>query len=789
MRANSTQKAYDEAFLACSTAVYFESQSNEAEALRSWKAALDQIYYHNAHRQTSSSRPTSETDRALVESLRQLELQCKERVDLLETLKKSREEANENHASGADPKAPTPPPHTTPLVSVDSNGSSSSWLGGGTIPPVGYTDLSRPPLPARPSPAPRKSSGSGSMRALSQTLSGSSLLPTSGGRKELRTPSPEKKGRMLRTLRPGREGKSSSTKLATSMRSKPPDAAKAATQAWGFKQRPSSSTITRTSASSTQNVPKRSSFERPPSGSEAQQPIVPTPDHEVHQPPAPFYFRSSVGSESAAYTVPPPNNHSEPELSSEPPRTRKPLNPSTAPRISSDAGRSKNGQQLSGTALPSYRNEYPEPALNPRLVAASAASRSWSDESGKLTPPVVAPSQQYPVETNRKTKPIKSELEPVRLENDDQNFKTRPSPRRKGKVKEETARADLPPTSSSDAGDSDCIEQESDEWKERVRGILKNLPRGVDEQAAQQILNDIVIQGDEVHWDDVAGLEIAKSALKETVVYPFLRPDLFMGLREPARGMLLFGPPGTGKTMLARAVATESRSTFFAISASSLTSKFLGESEKLVRALFALAKMLAPSIIFVDEIDSLLSARSGSGEHEATRRIKTEFLIQWSDLAKAAAGREQTEKEKEKGDASRVLVLAATNLPWAIDEAARRRFVRRQYIPLPEDHVRKSQIKTLLSHQKHELNEADLNRLVQLTDGFSGSDITALAKDAAMGPLRSLGEKLLHMTMDEIRPMRFEDFEASLQTIRPSVGKQGLKRYEDWAREFGERGG
>jgi len=316
---------------------------------------------------------------------------------------------------------------------------------------------------------------------------------------------------------------------------------------------------------------------------------------------------------------------------------------------------------------------------------------------------------------------------------------------------------------------------------------MKDLPKGVDEAAAKQIFNEIVIQGDEVHWDDVAGLEIAKSALKETVVYPFLRPDLFMGLREPARGMLLFGPPGTGKTMLARAVATESKSIFFAISASSLTSKFLGESEKLVRALFAIAKALAPSIIFVDEIDSLLGARGGSSEHEATRRIKTEFLIQWSDLQKAAAGRE--EKDKEKGDASRVLVLAATNLPWAIDEAARRRFVRRQYIPLPEDWVREKQLRNLLAAQKHGLDDRELQQLVRLTEGFSGSDITALAKDAAMGPLRSLGERLLHMSPEEIRPIRMEDFQASLVNIRPSVSRQGLKEFEDWAREFGERGG
>jgi SpoVK/Ycf46/Vps4 family AAA+-type ATPase len=246
---------------------------------------------------------------------------------------------------------------------------------------------------------------------------------------------------------------------------------------------------------------------------------------------------------------------------------------------------------------------------------------------------------------------------------------------------------------------------------------MKKIPKGIDESAAKQIFNEIVVHGDEVHWDDIAGLEVAKDALKETVVYPFLRPDLFMGLREPARGMLLFGPPGTGKTMLARAVATESRSTFFAISASSLTSKFLGESEKLVRALFGIAKALAPSIIFVDEIDSLLSSRGDAGEHEATRRIKTEFLIQWSDLARAAAGREQSVQEKERGDASRVLVLAATNLPWAIDEAARRRFVRRQYIPLPEDAVRARQLRTLLGAQKQSLSPQDISRLVRLTDG------------------------------------------------------------------------
>lgn len=301
-----------------------------------------------------------------------------------------------------------------------------------------------------------------------------------------------------------------------------------------------------------------------------------------------------------------------------------------------------------------------------------------------------------------------------------------PAIRRKPQVRRETppsSDAESPGPRSTDA-DEDNEEDDEDEdgdEDDAIMDIMNKLPKGVDTMAARQILNDIVVRGDEVHWDDIAGLEGAKKALKEAVVYPFLRPDLFSGLREPARGMLLFGPPGTGKTMLARAVATESKSTFFSVSASTLTSKWHGESEKLVRALFGLAKTLAPSIIFVDEIDSLLSARSSGAENEASRRSKTEFLIQWSDLQRAAAGREQGKADKKVGDASRVLVLAATNMPWDIDEAARRRFVRRQYIPLPEHGVREQQIRKLLSHQVYELADDDIEVLVQVTEGASFS--------------------------------------------------------------------
>ncbi|XP_073950728.1 spastin isoform X2 [Choristoneura fumiferana] len=300
--------------------------------------------------------------------------------------------------------------------------------------------------------------------------------------------------------------------------------------------------------------------------------------------------------------------------------------------------------------------------------------------------------------------------------------------------------------------------------------------RGVDPKLVQLILDEIVEGGPKVHWDDIAGQEAAKQALQEMVVLPSLRPELFTGLRSPAKGLLLFGPPGNGKTLLARCVAAECSATFFSISAATLTSKYVGDGEKMVRALFQVARELQPSIIFVDEVDSLLCERSSS-EHEASRRLKTEFLVEFDGLPAAGA--------------DRLVVMAATNRPQELDEAALRRFPKRVYVSLPDLRTRDSLLRRVLARgaAAAALAPDELARLAALTDGYSGSDLTALCRDAALQPIRELDpEEVRMLDLSLVRAITFQDFLDALKRIRPSVSPHSLAGYEKWSVQYGDLG-
>lgn len=358
-------------------------------------------------------------------------------------------------------------------------------------------------------------------------------------------------------------------------------------------------------------------------------------------------------------------------------------------------------------------------------------------------------------------------------------------------------------------GDGDGKEDEIDAEKKKLRGALSGA---------------IVTEKPNVHWDDVAGLENAKESLKETVILPTKFPQLFTGQRKPFKGILLYGPPGTGKSFLAKAVATEADSTFFSISSADLISKWQGESERLVRNLFEMARETENkrAIIFIDEVDSLCGSRS-EGESDSMRRVKTEFLVQMDGVG--------------GGNGSSILVLGATNIPWELDAAIRRRFEKRVYIPLPEADARSYMVKIHLGDTPNNLHEHDFEYLGEHTDGASGSDIKVLVKEALMEPLRrcqqakqfyvdskgnfhpcerypncsacplklstdpknknydcnSCGAKrmaLWDVPSDKlIAPhVTRKDFEQCMRHSVASVSPEELQRFSDWTKQFGQDG-
>nr|XP_057928707.1 katanin p60 ATPase-containing subunit A1 [Doryrhamphus excisus] len=304
---------------------------------------------------------------------------------------------------------------------------------------------------------------------------------------------------------------------------------------------------------------------------------------------------------------------------------------------------------------------------------------------------------------------------------------------------------------------------------------------GYDKDLVEALERDIISQNPNIKWDDIADLGDAKKLLKEAVVLPMWMPAFFKGIRRPWKGVLMVGPPGTGKTLLAKAVATECRTTFFNVSSSTLSSKYRGESEKLVRLLFEMARFYAPTTIFIDEIDSMCSRRGTSEEHEASRRVKAELLVQMDGVGCVS----------ESDDPSKmVMVLAATNFPWDIDEALRRRLEKRIYIPLPSG---KGRVELLRINLKElELaDDVDLDKIAQQMEGYSGADITNVCRDASLMAMRRrieglTPEEIRNISRDEMHmPTTMEDFEAALKKVSKSVSAADLEKYEKWIEEFG----
>ena len=357
-------------------------------------------------------------------------------------------------------------------------------------------------------------------------------------------------------------------------------------------------------------------------------------------------------------------------------------------------------------------------------------------------------------------------------------------------------------TSATKRKDADTKE---DDEKSKLRGALSSA---------------IVSEKPNVKWDDVAGLEGAKEALKEAVILPIKFPQFFTGKRVPWKGILLYGPPGTGKSFLAKAVATEADSTFYSVSSSDLVSKWQGESERLVKQMFEMARETKPSIIFIDEIDSLCTARS-EGESESSRRIKTEFLVQMDGVGSAKGG---------------LLVLGATNVPWELDPAMRRRFEKRVYIALPEAPARANMFKLNLGDTPNEISPREFELLGEAASGYSGSDVAVVVREALMEPLRKcqLAKQFLtdregflnpchdypncpycpmqlstqlvtdnvcrscgavRMTLfdvpsDKLRVplVTMADFHKALHRSHSSVGVEELEKFVQWTAEFGSEG-
>ncbi|MCD6496657.1 MAG: ATP-binding protein [Candidatus Aenigmarchaeota archaeon] len=281
----------------------------------------------------------------------------------------------------------------------------------------------------------------------------------------------------------------------------------------------------------------------------------------------------------------------------------------------------------------------------------------------------------------------------------------------------------------------------------------------------------LVTQKPATSWDDIGGLEEAKHTLKEAIILPFIkaRPDFV----KITKSILLYGPPGTGKTLLAKASSNTLNATFFEAKASGLLSKYFGESSKIISSLFSKASEKQPSVIFMDEIDSLAPSRS-SGIDESSRRVLGEIL----------EGMDGFSARKD----DKVIFIGATNKPWDLDDALLSRFQRKIYVPLPGPEARRSIFEIHLRGAGLNVNISDL---VKRSEGYSGRDIAALCQHAISGMVKEENPGLEDLTSKQLesfslktRPLLPSDFDSAFEKIKPSCDAKSLEKYSEWENEF-----
>ncbi|XP_048871316.1 fidgetin [Brienomyrus brachyistius] len=294
--------------------------------------------------------------------------------------------------------------------------------------------------------------------------------------------------------------------------------------------------------------------------------------------------------------------------------------------------------------------------------------------------------------------------------------------------------------------------------------------KGSDPHLVELVTTEIIQQGPPVDWSDIAGLELAKATIKEEVLWPMLRPDVFSGLTALPRTILLFGPQGTGRMLLGRCIASQLGAVFLQLSGSALVTKWVGEGDKIIHASFLVARCRQPAVVFISEIDMLLSAQLG--EESPVSRIKGELLMQLDGILASAE--------------DHVVVVCSTSKPEEIDESLRRYFMKRILIPLPDSTARHQIISQLLSQHNYCLNDKELALLVQRTEGFSGLDVARLCQEAVVGPLHAVpGADLSAILPGQLRPVTYQDFENVFCKIQPSISQKELDTYIKWNKMFG----